>query len=67
MATDKIPTEQFEGARVEEYVDGDVDHQLAKTLTVSNMLFTSCLRFVLETFPANFPRDGLSNLIFRVN
>ena len=55
VATDNVSTAQFEVARVERHVDGDLDHQLAKLSMISKMVFRSRLRFIFEALPTFSP------------
>ena len=65
VATDNVSTAQFEVARVDKVVDGDLDHQLAKISMISKMQFKSRLRFISEALPTFSPHNRISNLMHR--
>ncbi|CAM9175839.1 unnamed protein product [Scytosiphon promiscuus] len=65
MATDDICTAEFEVARVERYVDTDLQHALVIISMISKMVFRSRLRWVTEAAPTFGPHNRVSNLMLR--
>lgn len=65
ICTDDVSTAQFEVARVDRVVDGDLQLQLAKLSMISKMVFKRRLRFVTEALPTFSPHNRVSNLMHR--
>ncbi|CAM9856134.1 unnamed protein product, partial [Hapterophycus canaliculatus] len=65
IATDNVSTTQFEVARVERYVDTDLQHTLLKMSMISKMVFKHRLRWVVEAAPTFGPHNRVSNSMLR--
>lgn len=65
IATDESCIAQFEVARVDRYVDTDLQHALVILSMISKMVFRFRLRWVTEAAPIFGPHNRVSNLILR--
>lgn len=65
VATDHVSIAEFEVARLERYVDADLQHQLLKVSVTSKMVFGERLVFVTGGAPAFGPHHRVGNLMLR--